>query len=144
MIIDPLSLASTASNLAKSFADVALYIAKITKVDKAIETLQKEIDSLSKILAGIHAHIPSVGSYAITSRTDSKHWENVSQAMEDCKDTLSRLNKIVEDVNKTKGGIFRKGLLQFKMDSKSADIALLQREVSSCRQVMDMSLQIII
>jgi hypothetical protein len=50
----------------------------------------------------------------------------------------------VEDVNKTRGNIFRKGLQQFKMDWKSGDITLLQREVSSCRQVMDLSLQIII
>ena len=143
-MIDPLSLASAASNLAKSFADVALYIAKITKVDQAIETLQKEIDRLSKVLSSIHAHIPKAGSFAITSRTDEKHWYNIWQAMEDSKDTLDRLNKIVEDVNKTKGSIFRKGLQQFKMDWKSGDVALLQREVFSCRQVMDMSLQIII
>jgi len=144
MMIDPLSLAATASTLAKSFRDVALYIAKITKVDRAIETLQKEIDSLSKIFSSIHAHIPKVGSYTIASRTDARHWDNVWQAMEDSKDTLARLNKIVEDVNKTKGNIFRKGLQQLKMDWKAGDVALLQREVSSCRQVMDMSLQIII
>ena len=143
-MIDPLSLASAASNLAKSFGDVALYIAKITKVDQAIETLRKEIDGLSRVLSSIHAHIPKAGSLAITSRTDEKHWYNIWQAMEDSKDTLHRLNKIVEDVDKTKGSIFRRGLQQFKMDWKSGDIMLLQREVSSCRQVMDMSLQIVI
>jgi hypothetical protein len=144
MMIDPLSLASTASNLAMSFADVALCIAKITKVDQAIETLQKEVDNLSKVFTSAHVYIPKVGSYAITSRTDAKHWDNVWQAMEDAKDTLHRLNKIVEDVTKTKGSIFRRGLRQFKMDWKSVEVVLLQREVSSCRQVMDMSLQIII
>jgi len=143
-MIDPNLLASTASSLAKSFAHAALNIAKITKVDQAIETLQKEIDGLSKVLSSIHAHIPKAGSFAIASRTDEKHWYHVWQAMEDSKDTLNRLKKIVDDVAKTKGSIFRKGLQQFKMDWKSGDIILLQREVSSCRQVMDLSLQIII
>lgn len=143
-MIDPLSLSYIAGGLAKSFGEVAPYIAKITKLDKAIETLQKEIHAFSTVLDALQQHIPQVGSYAIASRTDQKLWENITISLDGSKNTLHRLNKMVDEIHKTKGNIFRKGLQQFKMDRKAGDIELLQREIAACRQVVDVSLQIII
>jgi len=141
--MDIVSIATTAFGLAKHCAQIALYISKISKVDKSIGTLCKEVRDLSSVLYSIHESLPKVGSFNITSRMGETHWRNVERSLGDCQETLTNLDNLVKGVKKTKMGIFRKPVQQIKLDWKSGDIALLQRQIVSCRTMMDLSLQMI-
>jgi hypothetical protein len=142
-MVNLLSLAATADDLAKTCLDIVRYISGISRVDDAIEAFQKEINELAKVLSKIHIDILSVGTYAITSRTDREHWVKVGRVMEDFDETLRSVDDLTVDLNKTKGGFLRKGLRHIKLDWKAGDIALLQRQVSSGRMALGLSLQMI-
>ena len=142
-MVNLLSLAAIADDLAKTCSEIVRYISGISRVDDAIEALQKEINELAKVLSKIHIDIPRVGSYSITSRTDQEHWVKVGRVMEDFDETLKRVDDLAVDLNKTKTSILRKGLQHIKLDWKVGDIALLQRQVSSGRMALGLSLQMI-
>jgi hypothetical protein len=73
-----------------------------------------------------------------------QHWKNVRLCLDNCENTLSRLDEILGDVEPCEGPfpIHRDPVLgrQAKLDMKAGGIALLQRQINSSRQALQLSL----
>lgn len=138
------SIAAASATLAKLCGEVLLYIRRVKKVDVVIETVEKEINDLSEVLTNFHATIDVIKGDTIMRRTDRLHWKKVERVLNDCSVTLDDFAELVGKVRNTKLGIFGRTGRQFKLDWKSGDIALFRQRITSCRRVMDMSLNMII
>jgi hypothetical protein len=106
-----------------------------------------EIESLSHVLRSINTSFsdPSLAKVALNAHTghEAQHWENVRQSMRDCKETLERLEQVLEKVNKGDSGFLWRPKKTIKLNMKMETIALLKQEIAAYRQTMQLSLQLI-
>src|SRR5271170_7981635 len=139
-----LDLVSSSVRLVQTCIDLAHYLQKIENVDSTIAVLNKEISDLSMVLSKIGDSVRDIGSSVITLRTGQRHWEDVAMSMNDCQETLQNLERLIMPPKRILlTGFLRRAREQVLLDWNSHDIQLLQRQVASCRQTMELSLQMI-
>lgn len=149
--MDPISIASASAGLLRLCvnigAQVFTFIKKAHTVDDAIVTLRLEIDSLSQILGSIKLSFddPLLTAAVLNSRArhERRHWDNVQRAMTDCERTLNRLNTILESVTQCEGQFLINARRQIRLDTKSGEILFLKEQISSCRMMLQLSMQLI-
>jgi len=139
-----LDLLSSSARLVQTCIDLTQYLQKIENVDSTIAVFNKEISDLSVVLSKIGDSVRDIGSSVISLRTGQRHWEDVALAMNDCQDTLQNLERLIMPPKRIiLTGFLRRAREQVLLDWNSHDIQLLQRQVASCRQTMELSLQMI-
>ena len=139
-----LDLVSSSARLVQTCIDLTQYLQKIENVDSTIAVFNKEISDLSVVLSKIGDSVRDIGSSVISLRTGQRHWEDVALAMNDCQDTLQNLERLIMPPKRIiLTGFLRRAREQVLLDWNSHDIQLLQRQVASCRQTMELSLQMI-
>jgi len=150
--MDPLSIAVSSASLLASCAKVSgvIYTAinKIQNVDGTIQTLAIEISSLSQVLASLTTTLkdPLLTRSVFSSQTkhEIQHWENVKQCMDDCKDTLSNLERLVESCgNSGKTGWFASSKKFVRLSMNSEAISQSQMKITSYTRTLQLSLQLI-
>jgi hypothetical protein len=152
LIMDPISIIAASATLVRLCATTSGYIftfvTNANNVDTAITTLGVEVTSLSQVLSSIHDSFSdsSLANAALSSQTghEAQHWINVQRSMDDCKDTLENLVRVLENVRRGSGGFLARALrsqISFKMSS--AEIASLKQQIAAYRQTMQLSLQLI-
>jgi len=139
-----LDLVSSSVRLVQTCIDLAHYLQKIENVDSTIAVLNKEISDLSMVLSKIGDSVRDIGSSVITLRTGQRHWEDVAMSMNDCQESLQNLERLIMPPKRILlTGFLRRAREQVFLDWNSHDIQLLQRQIASCRQTMELSLQMI-
>lgn len=141
-MVDPATIAALSLALAKGCKAVYIAFEAIRLADATTEVLRKEIKALSHALDGIRKSFedPSLAQALISAQ--GKHWEDMNNAMNDCTATLSRLSDLTGSTGPDRGTVGRHWDL-FKIALKSGEIALLQKQVTSYRVVMEMSINMI-
>lgn len=78
------------------------------------------------------------------SKLEERHWTNVRQSMNDCKETLEKLHEILQPVVKQKrGGVFfQKSIKVIELDLNPNEIAVIQQQIMAYRKTMEISLQL--
>jgi FtsZ-binding cell division protein ZapB len=146
-MMDPLSLATTSASLVNTCTQLWSYINKVQNADVTVTVLQVEINELSQVLGSISTSFgdPVMAKVALETQTghEAHHWKNVKRSMEDCKETLASLDRLLRQVTKVCGGYLRRPKLQFKLDTKSVEVTLLKQRIAAYRQTMQLSLQLI-
>lgn len=141
-----IDLVSPSSSLVRTCLRLSLYFERAQDVDFASVTFGKEILDLKTVLSSIYDRICEVGSSVLTLRTGQSHWENVAISLVDCKEILETLDGLVRPSGRVVQ--FKRFLGRRKdeitLNWNSEEIRLLQRQVTSCRQTMEVSLQMII
>jgi hypothetical protein len=102
--MDPLSTAVSSASLMTACTKLSGFIyttiTKVQNVDGTLQTLAIEINSLSQVLASLTTSLkdPLLAHSVFSSQTkhETQHWKNVKQCMDDCKDTLASLEKMVK------------------------------------------------
>lgn len=145
---DPLSIAASAVTLVQLCTSVATSIynfARETKhIEESVGALGEEIEGLRKILVGIARTFSNpIIATNLEEGIGKEHFLHVKVSLEDCKNTLERLNRIVRQVDAIDGSFWRLVKKRLKMYTKSEEIRLLQRRVEFIRQTMNISLQMI-
>jgi hypothetical protein len=153
-VMDPITIVSTSAALAVSCVKLSGYIYtivdKVRTVDNAVRVLGVEIESLSHVLRAISTSFDdqSLAKGALSAQTghEVQHWENVQRSMGDCKETLTRLERVFEKLNKgdsLSGFLWRPSKKTIKFNMKAETISLLKQEIECYRQTMQLSLQLI-
>jgi len=152
--MDPITIVSTSAALAVTCVKLSGYIYtivdKVRTVDNAVRVLGVEIESLSHVLRAISTKFDdqSLAKAALSTQTghEVQHWENVRRSMGDCKETLARLERVFEKLNKgdsLSGFLWRPSKKTIKFNMKAETISLLKQEIECYRQTMQLSLQLI-
>ena len=135
---------SSAARLVSLCIDLAQYLQKIEDVDATVAVFRREINDLSRVLSNIHDTVKNLGSSVIRIQLGQRHWDDVAMSMNDCLDTLESLDRVVRPPKKIiLTGFLRRAREQVLLDWNSHDIQLLQRQIASCRQTMELSFQMI-
>jgi hypothetical protein len=150
-MVEPLSIVASSTALVATCIKLTHYIwsyhNKVQTVDTALRVLGIEIDQLSGVLGSICTSFsdPVIAGAALDVQTghEAQHWRNVRQSMEDCKETLSKLEGVLGRFNKVEGGIWRRTKKVVKLGMKGEDIAMLKQQITAYRQTMQLSFQII-
>ena len=139
-----MDVVSASTRLVALCVDLAQYFQKVDHVDHTVAVFSKEIGDLSRVLSRIHDTVEDIGSSVISLRLGQRHWEDVAISMNDCLDTLEILERIVRPPKKIRlTGFLRRARDQILLDWNSHDIQLLQRQIASARQTMELSFQMI-
>lgn len=140
-----MDLIGASASLVRLCVALVEYIQKTRTADFAVDTLRREIEDLHSVLSNISESIQSMGgSSVVATRTNANHWQNVDRLLRDCRYTLENLNRVLQNATQTTGGFLRRAKLELRLDWSSKEISLLQRQIVSCRQAMELSLQMII
>jgi hypothetical protein len=141
-MMDPATIVALSVALAKGFKAVYNVFEGIRLADATIDALRKEVKALSHALEGIHQSFndPSLAQALVSAR--GNHWESMNNAMRDCTEVLKSLNNLTESTSSNRGMVGRRWD-QFMVALKSGEIALLQKQVTSHRSVMEMSMHMI-
>jgi hypothetical protein len=150
-MVDPISIASATTALlgvgSKVLGYIIVHLAKIKVVDSNIQGLSKEIESLMGVITTMKESF-SNETDTLDSGTgiEAQHWRNVKNSLSDCHSTLTSLQEIWENMDKTDKGIFP--LVRPKKFYHSAlskeKIASHRWQISSYRQTLHLSLQAVI
>jgi hypothetical protein len=146
-MLEPISILTTAATLVTACARVYTLADRISNVNKAVGILGIEISLLVRVLDSVGTSLtnsstasPGVDSQ---SRHDVQHWNNVRQAMDSCKETLTELEIILDKVNQVDSGLLKRPIMFIKLSMKADDIALLKQKITAYRHTMQLSLQMI-
>lgn len=149
--MDPVSIITISAALLRLCATASGYIftfvSNARNVDTAITTIGVEVNSLSQVLSSINDSFSDgiLANAALSSQTghETQHWRNVRQSMEDCKNTLESLIRILENVRGGTRGFLARARNQISFGMNSAEITLLKQRITAYRQTLQLSLQII-
>jgi hypothetical protein len=139
--MEPITLLGLIAACMKLSGQVYDIINKLSTTDETVRGLGNETRSLSEVLGSMETSLKDPLIRQATMDTKSGgHWENVSQSLGDCKQTLRRLKRIAKEVKIPQGGVFRRGLSQVKLALSSGEILMYRQQISACTQTMNLSL----
>jgi hypothetical protein len=149
--MDPISIGTAAAGLVricvKLSGQLFTFVNRVRTVDESIKTLQFEIDSLSSALSSIKLSFddPLLVEAIVNTqaRHERRHWQNVRQSLDHCLNTLTRLERILDDVESCEGQFLVSTRRRVRMDMRSAEMVLLKEQIASCRRTLQLSLQLI-
>jgi len=150
-MIETITLATTSAQLVAECLTISRYITSFIQnanaADLTIQSLGVEVDSLSQVLDAINKSFSdtTLATAALDSQTghEGEHWRNVKQSMQDCRQTLNRLQVIMKNLHKNDTQFLGRVRKQVKLDLKGGEITMLKQQISSYRQAMQVSLQVI-
>lgn len=148
--MDPRSIAAASASLVGSCLTISNYIYTFVNnselVDTAVRLLGIEIDSLQKVLASISSSFndPLIAKVAFETQNDHEiqHGKNVKRSMDDCKETLKRLEEIWKGVSGSSPHFVGPPRNAIKVESEMSEIALLKEQIVAYRRTMHLSLQV--
>jgi uncharacterized protein YoxC len=145
--MDPISIATTTGHLVGLCIIIYQFINNTKTVDKTVQALAKEIDSLSQVLQALSERFndPSINSARLELETghEGQYWRHIKRSMDDCTETLKNLEKVLMGVTKKEDDFLRRPRMQIKWEMKLGDIAALKQQIAAYGKAMQLSLQLI-
>src|SRR5271154_412732 len=149
--MDPISIGTAAAGLVricvKLSGQLFTLVRRVRTVDESIKTLQFERESLSSALSSIKLSFddPLLAEAIVNTqaRHERRHWQNVRQSLDHCLNTLTKLERILDDVESCEGQFLVSARRRVRMDMRSAEMVLLKEQIASCRRTLQLSLQLI-
>jgi hypothetical protein len=124
--------------------DLTLYVEKIQNVDSTLAVFGKEIKDFSAVLSNIKNTVTQLGVSGFIAHTGRRHWEDIGISLSDLKELLETLDLLVLPERKTILPTFmRRTKDQIHLDWNAHNIDLLRRQISSCRQMLMISLSMV-
>lgn len=123
-----------------------LTVKAVKSVAPLIASLSREIASLSQALNTIHEsfNVPSLADAALNSPCGSEHWQNVLQAMGDCKETLTTLEWRLEEVEDSQKGPALFTFMKNPENLHSTESSFLDLQIGTYREAMELALQLMV
>ena len=146
MPIEPLSIVTAAASLIGTCTRIYTFINNTRNVDIVLRALGDEIKSLSRVLnsmAQMFNH-PTLANITLRTGLEARHWRNVIRLLVDCRSTLEHLEDVLKNIRRP--DLFRfLGRLgrQIRLDTQSVNIAVLNQQIRSYREIMQVSLQLL-
>jgi hypothetical protein len=156
MTLEPLSMVTAVTEVVSLCHSKAKtlqrLISGVAQADRAVEAFGSEVDLLSHTLASIQIGLrnPAFTTPAPDPAVDETvgclqndvHWQNVTEMVDNCEDTLTRLRRIFEQVASGRSGLLlSRTARHIRLDMRSLEIMELRRQVQMYQAMMQMSLQ---
>jgi ankyrin repeat protein/tetratricopeptide (TPR) repeat protein len=150
-MMDPLSVTVASLSIIGSCTQCALiltqWIGKLKTIDERIQTFINEIQSLSATHDALQKSLQQPAIVAAARNTEQNAgaalWKQVQRSLNDCKDTLEKLQKVLNDINPNSGSLFRRPILTFKESLLSGDMAALRQRLILFNSTLSLPLQMI-
>jgi SMC interacting uncharacterized protein involved in chromosome segregation len=149
--MDPLSITAASLSVVISCGQVAFtltqWLGKLKAIDDKIQTFIGEIKSLSATHDALQKSLQQPAMVAAARSTEQNAgpalWKQVQRSLNDCKDTIEQLKKVLNDINPNSGGLFRRPIQTFKESLVSGDIAELRQRLILFNSTLSLPLQMI-
>jgi hypothetical protein len=154
--MDPVSFASTAAGLVATCARIGdtLYqiYSDVKDIDDTVSTFRLEIVNMADALRSIESSFrdPVISQSILAKNTgyEAAHWKHVLKLLDDCKETLSELDGVLNGIQgghgKSKRGKSMRKLREYiNHNMKSGEIARLRMQIQSYRETLSISLHMI-
>lgn len=145
--MEALSIVSASVSVAKLCRQIYTIIDSVKNVDTSIRVLGIEINSLSGVLETINATFSeeSLASSVVELHMghEGQYWQTVKQSINDCRATLTSLERILEGVRLEEGQILRQPRTRMKLTWRSTEITLHKQQIAAYRQTLQLALQMI-
>jgi chaperonin cofactor prefoldin len=150
-MMDPLSVTVASLSIIGSCTQCALiltqWVGKLKTIDERIQTFINEIQSLSATHDALQKSLQQPAIVAAARNTEQNAgaalWKQVQRSLNDCKDTLEKLQKVLNDINPNSGSLFRRPILTFKESLLSGDMAALRQRLILFNSTLSLPLQMI-
>jgi hypothetical protein len=149
--MDPLSIAAASAGLAVTCVKITgvlyTWIDDARNVDATVSGFCEEILALSRTLEALSAawkQNPSIE--AAQAAGDGHLWRSVKMTLDDCKATLGKLDKKLDEVrgsNSLGMRIFGRVNRQIRLSLRAADVAVYRQRVQYYSGAMQLALQMI-
>ena len=119
------------------------FVGDALSVDDSISGLCKEMVGLSRVLEAWKQNPLLVAAQA---NTDGNLWIGVRASLDDCKNTLEKLEKKIDEVQKSSflwRGFLRKPTMSIKLNMRIKDITTFKQHIHSYSSAMQSALQMI-
>jgi len=121
--------------------DLTLYFQKIQNVDGMLHVFAKEINDFSGVVSNIQHTVTQLGVSGFIARTGKRHWDDIGNSLSDLKDLLENLDLLAQPNRQILlPTLLRRTRVQIHLDWNANDIDLLRRQITSCRQMLMLSL----
>jgi hypothetical protein len=112
-------------------------------IDERVRGLAVEIDLLKTVLSQIASifNDPVQSSATFSAPIAIQHWQNVNQMLENCKDTLTEFERIVENIQRSEFPVARKAAKMIALADKGGKLTLMKEKLATYKMMLTMSLQ---
>ena len=122
-----------------------MFVDDVRSVDDSICSLCKEIVGLSRVLEVVsQAWKQNPLLVAAQANADGNLWISVQVSLDDCKNTLEKLEKKIDKVQKSSflwRGFLRKPTMSIKLNMRMRDITTFKQHIHSYSSAMQSALQ---
>ncbi|KAE8315870.1 hypothetical protein BDV41DRAFT_141120 [Aspergillus transmontanensis] len=148
--MDPLSIAAAAASISATCFKLATsiydYVEEVKGVDKVIVLFEKDLKTLSQALGNVEIALKE-NAVALTTTlgSDIKLFDSLEACIQDCGETVSRIERILEETQThgRAGNAIRLPATHWKFKDKKQELEILRGRVVSFHSAMNMSLQMI-
>jgi hypothetical protein len=112
--MDPTTVASACSAVAllyiRTSTTVYGWISQTKAVDKEAQAFVNEIRAYARVLSTIDQNLrrAAIASAVRQNSLESELWYNVTASLDDCTETLSMLDRVLDKIRRGTEGLFRK------------------------------------
>lgn len=146
-MITGIEIVEITGHILKVCHELYRYFQKIENVDSTIAIFLKEITDFSAVLGNIQTTVTQLGESGFIERCGKEHWQAIGNSLRDIEDSLQNLKLLTLQSDRGPNGIlqslFWKTKDQIRLDSNAFDIDLRQKEISICRKVLMLSLNMV-
>jgi hypothetical protein len=145
---DPLSIFSATTATISICRDVLRFVNSIRTADESFQSLRKQTQSLSEVLDSLQANFrqPLVKQKIKSSQDghqryghEGTYWRSVKQSMDDCRETLQKLERILNPSKRR--GIIARMFRGARLVMKKDEIDKYWQEITFYRETMKFVLQ---
>jgi len=135
----------------KVLQGIADYVRNVQNVDRRIEELNLEVETLKSALQRICrkenrseeiATRPSTGMPEPLNQ--SEYWKKLHDALGHCRSALLKLEKLLQEIGRGGIPILRRANLQHRLSNKLQDIDGLRVQIAAYRKSVQLALEIMI
>jgi hypothetical protein len=145
--MDPILIVKSIKDLIELSLKVSNFIDGTRVVDTTFRLLGSEVRVLREVLGIINESIGDVSSRGDANRLQTGHegelWPLMIQSMEDCKETLTSLGRIVENATRDSAQVLRRPRMQWQLIMRSSEIAEFRTRITAFKNTMQIALQLI-
>ncbi|KAL9094493.1 MAG: hypothetical protein Q9165_003343 [Trypethelium subeluteriae] len=145
-MLDPVTIATGVGALLKSacsiIAELKAFGDGVAIVKDKLNGLLQDVEDLTLVLTSMRHTFEGITAGVGTDQIGN-HWQNISRALENGKETLAQLRACLKDVNKT-SRLFDTPTKQLRLNAAADRISLFREHVQSYRDALQLSLQTVI
>ncbi|KAL9079185.1 MAG: hypothetical protein Q9157_001936 [Trypethelium eluteriae] len=145
-MLDPVTIATGVGALLKSAYSITVELKafgdSVSIVKDKLNGLLQDVEALTLVLTSMRATFEGITAGVGTDQIGN-HWQNISRALENGKETLAQLRGCLRDINKT-SRLLDTPIKQLRLNAAADRIGLFREHVQSYRDALQLSLQTVI